>query len=257
MLIHSASQLLTLAGGPQRGAELGRLGIIQDGALLIDGREDRRSWYEPPSCARHTRNEPALDAGGKVVMPGFVDPHTHAIWAGDRAGEFEQRLEGKTYLEILAAGGGILSTVHATRTSSLENLLAETRPPPVEHVRIRHHHGGDQNRLWAAHRHRAAYAAGADRRSTRKARSRLRHLSGRPCHRPRIQGSAGRIHTAPDRRDHAAGSVGMVAAPGPLPEMPFVDVFCETGAFSLAQSRAHPGNGRSVGFSAQNPRRRV
>ncbi len=61
-------------------------------------------------------------------MPGFVDPHTHAIWIGDRAAEFELRLQGKTYLEILAAGGGILSTVRATRAASLEQLVAETRP---------------------------------------------------------------------------------------------------------------------------------
>jgi imidazolonepropionase len=60
-------------------------------------------------------------------MPGFVDPHTHAIWAGDRAAEFEMRLQGKSYMEIMAAGGGILSTVRATRASSLKTLLAETR----------------------------------------------------------------------------------------------------------------------------------
>ncbi len=52
-----------------------------------------------------------------MVLPGFVDPHTHAIWAGDRAAEFELKLEGKTYLEILQAGGGILSTVTATRSA--------------------------------------------------------------------------------------------------------------------------------------------
>jgi imidazolonepropionase len=81
-----------------------------------------------------------LDAGGCVVMPGLVDPHTHAIWAGDRAAEFEMRLEGKTYLEILASGGGILSTVRATRTASLERLL--NRPVAAcGHVQLRHHHG--------------------------------------------------------------------------------------------------------------------
>jgi len=80
------------------------------------------------------QTEPTLDASGKVVMPGFVDPHTHAIWVGNRAAEFEMRLEGKTYLEILAAGGGIISTVRATRTGSLEMLLSETRPRLWRHV---------------------------------------------------------------------------------------------------------------------------
>jgi imidazolonepropionase len=61
-------------------------------------------------------------------MPGFVDPHTHVIWGGDRAKEYEMRLEGAKYLDILAAGGGILSTVRATRTASIETLIAQTRP---------------------------------------------------------------------------------------------------------------------------------
>jgi len=69
-----------------------------------------------------------LDASGKVVCPGFVDPHTHVVWAGDRAGEFEQRVRGATYMEIMAAGGGIMSTVRATRAATLAQLVAETHP---------------------------------------------------------------------------------------------------------------------------------
>ncbi|MHC1782088.1 MAG: amidohydrolase family protein [Anaerolineaceae bacterium] len=116
MIIHSSSQLLTLAGGAQRGSDLGRLGIISDGAVVIqDGKisalgktEDIRSEYP---------GQEEFDARGCVVMPGFVDPHTHLVWAGDRAAEFEMRLQGKTYLEIQAAGGGIVSTVRATRAA--------------------------------------------------------------------------------------------------------------------------------------------
>ena len=121
MLIHSASQLLTLAGGPQRGRDLGHLAIIEDGALLV--RDEKILEISTTSELRSAYpDEPTLDAGGKVVMPGFVDPHTHAVWAGDRAAEFELRLQGKSYLEILNAGGGILSTVRSTRTSSLEKM---------------------------------------------------------------------------------------------------------------------------------------
>jgi imidazolonepropionase len=65
-----------------------------------------------------------IDAGGRVVMPGFVDAHTHALWAGDRLDEFERRQQGATYLEILAAGGGILSTVRAVRAASEAELTA-------------------------------------------------------------------------------------------------------------------------------------
>ena len=127
MLVHSASQLLTLAGPPQRGLELGRLGIIPDGAVLI--REGKIVTVGTTAELRQAYpQEDVLDATGHVVMPGFVDAHTHLLWVGDRAAEFEMRLEGMTYLEILAAGGGILSSVRQTRQASLHRLLEETRP---------------------------------------------------------------------------------------------------------------------------------
>src|SRR5258706_2069696 len=128
MLIHSATQLLTLAGGPQRGRELGTLGLLEDGAVLV--REEKIVEIGKSAELRAAYpNEPTLDAAGCVVMPGFVDPHTHPIWAGDRAREFEMRIADRAkYLDILAAGGGILSTVRATRSASIETLLAQTRP---------------------------------------------------------------------------------------------------------------------------------
>jgi imidazolonepropionase len=126
MLIHSASQLLTIAGPPQRGHDLGSLKIIQDGAILIQN-EVIKAVGDTEELLSAYPQEPAFDAGGCVVMPGFVDPHTHLIWVGDRAAEFELRLQGKTYLEILAAGGGILSTVHNTREASLETMIDQSR----------------------------------------------------------------------------------------------------------------------------------
>src|SRR5574341_1432316 len=126
MLIHSSSQLLTLAGGPQRGGDLGRLGIIEDGAVLIRD-ENIVAVGTTGELLNAYPDELVLDARRCVIMPVFVDPHTHAIWAGDRAAEFEQRLQGKTYLQILAEGGGILSTVRDTRSASLEKLLGQTR----------------------------------------------------------------------------------------------------------------------------------
>jgi imidazolonepropionase len=127
MLIHSSSQLLTLAGGPQRGHTLGTLGIIENGAVVIRDEKIVAVGTTDELKASYP-NEPTLDANRCVVMPGFVDPHTHVIWGGDRANEFELKMAGTAYLDILAAGGGIISTVRATRTASIETLIAQTRP---------------------------------------------------------------------------------------------------------------------------------
>jgi imidazolonepropionase len=127
MLIHSASQLLTLSGGPQRGLALGSLGLLEDGTLLV--RDEKILAVGPTQdLLAAYPDEPRLDASGCVVLPGFVDPHTHVIWAGDRAAEFEMKMAGAKYMEILAAGGGILSTVRQTRAASIETLMDETRP---------------------------------------------------------------------------------------------------------------------------------
>jgi len=128
LIVTQAAQLLTVAGGrgPKRGAAMSDLAIIKDGALAVrDGRIV--AVGTSAELLAEYRSENVIEAGGRVVMPGFVDPHTHLVWAGDRAGEFEQRLAGATYMEIMAAGGGIMSTVRATRAAPLEGLLAQSR----------------------------------------------------------------------------------------------------------------------------------
>jgi imidazolonepropionase len=129
LLVTHASQLLTIPAhdqGPQRGNRLGDLAIIADGALAVS---DGSIVDLGPTVDLTMKYQAAqtIDAGGRVVMPGFVDPHTHVVFAGDRASEFEQRIAGATYMEIMNAGGGILSTVRATRAASLEELIDQTR----------------------------------------------------------------------------------------------------------------------------------
>ena len=126
MLITNISQLLTLAGGPQPGKTLGRLGIQAEAAVLVRGGLIEAVGPSERLLKAHPTEE-RYNAAGKVVMPGFVDPHTHMVWAGDRAAEFEMRLEGMSYQEIAAAGGGIRSTVRATRNASLEELKNQSR----------------------------------------------------------------------------------------------------------------------------------
>jgi imidazolonepropionase len=122
-------QLLTLAGlpDPRSGPAMRDLGIIADGALRVhDGRiaaVGTRSEIER-SLSEDTE---IVDAGGRIVLPGFIDAHTHPVFAGNRAGEFEQRVKGASYAEIAASGGGIRATVRLTREASSDGLLAAGR----------------------------------------------------------------------------------------------------------------------------------
>src|SRR5512136_1445945 len=121
LLITHAAQLLTLSSpaGPKRGPAMSDLGLIPDGAVAVQGETIAAVGTTAEILASY-QSENVIEAGGKVVLPGFVDPHTHALFAGDRAGEFEMRLRGATYMEIMQAGGGIQSTVNATRNASWE-----------------------------------------------------------------------------------------------------------------------------------------
>lgn len=128
LLIHNARQLVTCAapGGPKRGAAMRDVGLIADGAVAV---HDGVIVAVGPGADLLARYDAAarIDASGKVVCPGFVDPHTHVVFAGDRIDEFEQRIAGASYLEIMAAGGGIVATVRATRAAALEQLVDESR----------------------------------------------------------------------------------------------------------------------------------
>ena len=129
LLIHSAGQLCTITGpgGPQKGNSLGELGIIPDGAIAVDRGEIVAVGSTQGLQARFQANK-TIDAEGRCLTPGFVDPHTHIPWYGDRANEFEQRLAGASYMEIMAAGGGIMSTVRQTREATLEELVDDNLP---------------------------------------------------------------------------------------------------------------------------------
>ena len=246
MLIHSASQLLTLVGGPQRGQALGNLGLIAGGAVLL-----REGRIAEVGTSRELRaaypREETLDAGGCVVMPGFVDPHTHLIWAGDRAAEFELRLQGKTYLEILAAGGGILSTVRATRAAPLGELLEQTSP---------------RLREMLAHGTTTAEAKtgyGLELTSELKLLEALLALDASGPLDLAIT-FLGAHAIPPEFAGDPAGYTDLLCAEM-LPAvrdwwpanalgkpLPFVDVFCETGAFDLDQSRRILEIAKGLGF---------
>ncbi|HEX7620520.1 MAG TPA: imidazolonepropionase [Anaerolineales bacterium] len=248
MLIHSASQLLTLRGGPQRGRDLGNLGLIEDGAVFLSG-EDIAEVGPTRDLRRLHPDEPALDASGCVVMPGFVDPHTHVVWAGERAAEFEMKMAGAKYLDILAAGGGIVSTVRRTREASIETLMNETRPRLA--------------RMFAHGTTTAEAKTGYGLESEAELRMLQAILA---------LDAAGPLNLAPtflgahavppEYKDRPQAYVDLLCKEmlpyirqwwGSQPStagrpLPFVDVFCETGAFDLAQSRQVLTRARELGF---------
>ena len=117
LLITGASQLLTLRGsGARRGSSLSNLGIIKDGALLVrDGVIEDIGTRAEMEALPEARSAEKLDVGGRVVLPGFVDSHTHLIHAASRAEEYEQKIEGASYEEIARKGGGILNSVKKLR----------------------------------------------------------------------------------------------------------------------------------------------
>jgi imidazolonepropionase len=231
LLIYDAARVLTVASpdGPKRGAAMSDLGIIPDGAVAIrDGRVlDVGPSEELRSQVRAARS---LYAGGHLVMPGFVDPHTHLVWAGERADEFEMRIAGASYMEIMAAGGGIMSTVRHTRAASLSGLLAETRPR-LERMLA---HGTTTVEIKTGY--------GLNTPDELKQLRAIHHLQddfpGTLV--PTFLGA----HAVPaEYRGRADEYVDLVveemlpAVTAQVTESLFCDVFCDEGAFSLGQSR--------------------
>jgi imidazolonepropionase len=246
MLLHSASQLLTLAGGPQRGPDLGRLGILPDGAVLIRDGLIQAVGSSAELLQRYP-SESRFDAGGMAVLPGFVDAHTHLVFAGDRAAEFELRLQGKSYLEILAAGGGILSTVLATRASGVDQLVAQSRARALRMLA----HGTTTAEAKSGY--------GLELSSELDQLEALIRLdeAGPLEIVPTFLGA----HAVPP--DFPGGAAGYTAhlcgemLPAlkewwlrccPARPLPFVDVFCERGAFDLPQSSQILSTARDLGF---------
>jgi len=241
LIVMNAGQLLTLASpdGPKRGSALQDVGLVEGGAVFI--RQGRIAWVGPAAQAEELVDPgtPRIDAGGRVVMPGFVDPHTHLVWGGTRLDEFEQRLGGATYQEIAAAGGGIVSTVRATRAAFPDELLAAAR-----------------RRLDAMLAHGTTTAEaksgyGLDVGSEFKCLEVARLLGQR--HPVDLALTFLGAHAVPPAyRSDPDEYVDRVVIGEMLPQVgpgaEFCDVFCDAGAFDLAQSRRVLEAARALGL---------
>jgi imidazolonepropionase len=133
LLLVNIGQLLTLKSSrpsPRRGADLSELGVIEDGALLCVGGKivsvgTTKEAVRNPWVKKNRKTITEIDCAGKVAIPGFVDSHTHPVFLGPRLVDFEKRIEGASYEEIAASGGGIRSSVEAVRSAKVASL-AET-----------------------------------------------------------------------------------------------------------------------------------
>ena len=266
LLIFNAADLLTCASpdGPKRGAALADPGLLHDGAVACLAGQIVAVGTTADVLARIDEPDAAviIDASGKVVMPGFVDPHTHALWAGDRAGEFEQRIAGATYLEIMQAGGGIMNTVRATRAASLDDLIDAT----LLRLDMMLMHGTTTAEIKTGY--------GLDTATELKMLDAIRVLDEQ--HPMDLVPTFLGAHAVPaeyaGRTDAYVDLVvnEMLPAIGDLRyivETPdgeyniraadFCDVFCEVGAFDVAQSRRILEAARRDGSQPEDPRRRV
>jgi len=239
------SQLVTLQGpaGPRTGAAMRQLRIIPDGALIArNGRIERtgeRSRIEPLI----PKDAAVIDAGGRIVLPGFIDAHTHPVFAGNRADEFERRIAGETYQQIASAGGGILSTVRRTRAASEEELTAQAKRHVEWFLR-----GGTTTV-------EAKSGYGLSLEDELKILRVIRRLNREMPVRfvPTFLG----MHTVPPeyagRRQEYARLVESEMLPAVARESlaEYCDVFCEEGAFSVEDSRRVLGAARRLGLQTR------
>ncbi|MFZ0414756.1 MAG: imidazolonepropionase [Candidatus Acidiferrales bacterium] len=230
-LITNCSEILTLRGpAPKRGRNLVEIGLLRDGALLVrDGRIAAIGPRRRIEALRDSRRARKLDLGGRVVLPGFVDSHTHLIFAASRAAEYEQRIGGASYEEIARAGGGIVNSALRLRKTSSADLKSRAR------ARLAQFGAHGTTTIEA----KSGY--GLDWESERKILVALRDLEGeQPIEIART--FLGAHVVPPEFRGRADEYVDLLCKRW-IPEVAaenlaeFCDVYCDRGAFSVSQSR--------------------
>jgi len=234
-IIYNISQCVTMAGGPRRGERLADPAILDNAAIVISDDKILEVGNSEELLSRYPLAE-RIDAAGMAVVPGLVDPHTHLVWAGDRANEFEMRLQGKTYMEIMAAGGGILATLTATRKASLEELVAQS----LERALRAFSYGTTTMEA------KTGYGLDLDTEFKQLEAILVLNRIGPLELVPTYMGA----HAIP--KEYEGNTAGFtdwlcdVAMPetkkwwlqhAPDQELPFVDVFCEKGVFELEETR--------------------
>jgi imidazolonepropionase len=237
LLVRGASELVTMVAAAGADGRPDGLGLLVGGALAA--RDGRIVWVGPEAdLAREVEvlgDAVEIDAEGACVLPGFVDSHTHAVFAGERAGEYGRRLAGASYLEIQAAGGGIMSSVRATRAASQDELATLTRRRLDSFLR----HGTTTLEI------KSGYGLTLEDERKSLAAARVPH----PANRVYTLLAA---HSTPEeyagRDDEYIELVCDEILPALAGQAGFVDVFCDKGAFTVEQSRRVLEAGRALGY---------
>ncbi len=242
-VVRNIGLLATLGGPvPRLGPALRELGLVQDAALAAQ--QGRIVWTGPeaelPAALRIAPQATVLDAGGGAVVPGLVDSHTHLAYAGNRDGEIQQRLAGRSYKQIAAEGGGIVKTVAATRSASREELVAGMLQRLDEMLL--------QGTTTAEIKSGYGLETAAEIRSLEAiAEVQARHPVG-------VVATFLGAHEVPiEHRAHRERYLEMLETEM-IPEVArrglavFADVFCEEGVFTVAESRRILGAAKDQGL---------
>jgi imidazolonepropionase len=242
LVVRDIGMLVTPAGrAPRLGPELGAVREIARAAVVA--RDGRLTYVGPESLLRPDDippGAPILDAGGAVVLPGFVDAHTHLAFAGDRDGEIRQRLAGASYQEIAAAGGGIVRSVAATRAADRGTLVTLLRSRLDEMLRC----GTTTAEVKSGY--------GLETSSEIRSLEAIREAGGsHPM--TLVPTFLGAHEVPPEHRDRRERYVEMLVSEM-IPEVTrrslatFADVFCEEGVFTVAESRRILEAARAAGL---------
>jgi imidazolonepropionase len=218
----------------------GLLGIIDDAAVVAS--KGIITWVgTTDDLPDDIEGIQSIDAGGAAIVPGFVDAHTHAVFAGERSGEFALRMAGASYEEILAAGGGIYSTVEATRGASLSDLVSAS-VPRIDHMLTS---GTTTAEVKSGY--------GLDIETEMKMLEAITAIADiTPI--DLVPTFLGAHVVAPEFRNRRSEYVDLVAGPmldRAAPLVKFIDVFCDDAAFTLEETRKIVAAGRARGLDVR------